>query len=116
MALVSRRKAFTLIEVLVSIVLIELGLLSTIAACGIMLRAADEGRLKAAAAAQAASRLEWLRTRPCVADQGVTPAGGWREFWQSTLLPNAVRELRDSIEYKAGGRTRALVLRTRDVC
>src|SRR5437762_10182399 len=110
------RRGFTLIEVLVSIVLIELGLLSSLAALAIMARAANEGRLTAAAAARATARLEVLRLSPCAASAGESPPAPMREFWVATPRHNGVRDLSDSVEYRVGGRTRALVLRTRDVC
>ena len=109
------RRAFTLIEVLVAIVLVELGLLTSVAAVAILFRAAAEGRLATAAAHRAASRLETLRESPCQPASGVT-AGPFRESWTATAPHNGVRSLSDSVEYRASGRLKTVVLRTRDLC
>src|SRR5438067_13629262 len=109
------RRAFTLIEVLVAIVLVELGLLTSVAAAAVMFRTANEGRLATIAANRAASRLEVLRESPCQAASGVT-AGPFRESWTATAQHNGVRNLSDSVEYRASGRLKSVVLRTRDLC
>src|SRR4051812_4051900 len=104
------RTGFTLLEVLVAIGLIGAGLLATVAASAAALRAADEGRSRAAATALAVNRLEWLRARPCAAQSGISVGPrDMRETW-SLGLNDRVREMRDSVTFAAAGVSHAVVL------
>jgi prepilin-type N-terminal cleavage/methylation domain-containing protein len=113
-------RGFTLVELLVAIVVINVGLLALVAASAVVVREADEGKARAAAVRAASNRLEWLASRPCSApmpDHGsVSAAGGLREEWSVERLTNGVRELRDSVTYTRRGSTLMLVLRSRVTC
>jgi prepilin-type N-terminal cleavage/methylation domain-containing protein len=108
---------FTLVEVLVAIVLIEIGLLALTAASGIVIRQATLARARLAALEIARNRIETLAATPCVALVGsVTPRAGYREQWSSRLLPVATRELRDSVSFIVQRVVGAVVFRTRTTC
>jgi hypothetical protein len=76
-----------------------------------------DARARENAMRTAAARLERLSGTGCEASTGTaTHPGGVRETWSSTLLPNRIRELADSVAPPDGGPGGAIALRTRVPC
>jgi Tfp pilus assembly protein PilV len=108
---------FTLVEVLVAIVLIEIGLLALTAASGIVIRQATLARARLAALEIARNRIETLAATPCAPlVGGVAPRAGYSELWSSRLHPVATRELRDSVSFTVQRVVGAVSFRTRTTC
>src|SRR5690348_9446427 len=113
----SARRGFTLVEVLVAIVLIEVGLLALSASSAIVVREALLARARVAALETSRNRVETLAASPCAATSGSVSVGsGLRDDWSTQLVPGSAREIRDSVTVTVQGRTRAVVLRTRTPC
>lgn len=111
------RSGFTLVEVLVAIILIEIGLLALTTATGIVIREITVARARTAVLEVARNRLEALASSPCTELAGsATDLNGNREDWSAHLLPVATREVRDSVSFALQRITGALVLHTRTPC
>lgn len=104
-------------ELLVAIVLIDIGVLSLVAESAVLVTRRNEMRVRALAARVASDRLATLSALTCAPTMGAgtTPAG-MRESWNVTLMSNAVRDVRDSVAFEVGRDTGAVVLRTRLPC
>jgi Tfp pilus assembly protein PilV len=112
-----KRFGFTLIEVLVAVVLIDVGLLALVAGSAVLVRRAAELRARSTALRAATNRIQLLGAQPCAAAAGSTgPWRGQREDWSVVLQANDVREVLDRVTFTAGGDTHAVVLRTRLPC
>ena len=111
------RRGFTLVEVIIAVVLINVGLLALVAGSAVLIRQSAEMRARSAAVRAAANRLALLGATTCVARSGsATSAFGVREDWSVSVLANGVRELHDSVSYSAPTGTKSVVLRTRLPC
>ncbi len=62
-----RNRGFTLVELMVALLMLDVGLLALLAAAGVVTRMISRGERLAGAAAFAAQRLERLRTTACTA-------------------------------------------------
>lgn len=114
---IRRRSGFTLLEVIVAIILIDIGLLALVAGSAVLVRQTSELRARTAALHVANNRLELLGIAACADANGeVLLPDGTRERWSSAVQTNAVRELRDSVTFTASGAAKSLVLRTRLPC
>jgi Tfp pilus assembly protein PilV len=112
-----RRAGFTLIEVLIAVVLIDVGLLALVAAGSILVHRATDLRLRNSAVAVAVNRLQLIGVGACVGANGAAiGAGGIRESWGVTAPTNGVRELYDSVAFTVDGVERVVALRTRLPC
>src|SRR5258706_6196830 len=112
-----RRAGFTLVEVLIAVVLIDVGLLALVAAGSILVRRATEVRLRTAALRAAVDRLLLIGVGTCAGANGATIGpGGVRESWGATAPTNGVRELYDSVTFTVAGVERSVALRTRLPC
>ena len=112
-----RRAGFTLVEVLIAVVLIDVGLLALVAAGSILVRRAAEVRLRTTAIHVAVDRLQLVGVGACVGTNGVAiGASGVRENWGATAPTNGVRELYDSVTFTVDGAVKLLALRTRLPC
>lgn len=112
-----RRPGFTLIEVLIAVVLIDVGLLALVASGSVLVRRTTEYRLQNRAARIAADRLGLLGASPCVAVSGTAAsAGGIAESWSAAAPVNGVRELRDSVAFSIGTAAKSVTLRTAQPC
>ncbi|HSQ29264.1 MAG TPA: hypothetical protein VLN49_05405 [Gemmatimonadaceae bacterium] len=110
------RHAFTLVELLVALLLVEVGLLALTGTTGVLIRQRTAVRTRAAAIRAASNRIQLLAAGPCEAASGAaSEANNIRELWDVRLVPNAVRELRDSVIYGVDS-ARSIVLRTRLPC
>ena len=114
-----RRLAFTLVELLVALLLVEVGLLSLTGTTLVLIRERTAVRARAAAIRAASNRLQFLAAGPCEAASGAAIGPSTiREAWDAQLVPNAIRELRDSVVYGVYGvdSRHAIALRTRLPC
>ena len=112
-----RRSGFTLVELLVAVVLIEIGLLALVASGASLVRQTTTTRARLAAINAAGNRLQLLGATACITTSGMNgPAAGLIERWSATLQSNGTRELRDSVTFVALGSTHSIVLRTRLTC
>lgn len=113
-------RGFTLIEVLVAVVLIDVGLLSLVAGSAVLIRRGAEVRAETAALHAASDRLEVISSTSCATTPLATGTAfgpsGVREDWTVELGPTGTRDLRDSVTYTIQGRAHSLVLRTRISC
>jgi prepilin-type N-terminal cleavage/methylation domain-containing protein len=112
----SSRAGFTLIEVLIAVVLIDVGLLALVAGSAVVVRRAAEVSTRSAALRTASNRIQTLGATRCAAITGGASSGGIDEAWSVTLEPNHVRELRDSVQFTVAGVPRSVALVTRLPC
>jgi hypothetical protein len=64
----------------------------------------------------AVNRIQVLGAGPCASTSGASVSGGIQEAWMVVLLPNHVRDVRDSVAVTTAGSTRSVTLRTRLSC
>ncbi|HEY4215569.1 MAG TPA: prepilin-type N-terminal cleavage/methylation domain-containing protein [Gemmatimonadaceae bacterium] len=116
----SRRAGFTLVEVLIAVMLIDVGLLALVAGSAVLVRRAAEVRTRSSALRAANNRIQTLSVATCGAASGAASGaaatGNVREAWTVTLQPNHVRELRDSVAFTIAGDNRSVTLVTRLPC
>jgi Tfp pilus assembly protein PilV len=110
------RTGFTLVELLVAVVLIQIGLLALVASGASLVRQTTTTRARFAAISTAANRLQQLGATTCATASGNASGVGIAERWSATVQPNGTRELRDSVTFVAMGSTHSVVLRTRLTC
>lgn len=111
------RAAFTLLEVLLAVVLLDVGLLALVAGSTVLVAQTNELRGRSTALQLAHDRLQLLGGAPCVATTGdASGPSASSEHWQLTLIGSATRELSDSVSFVMHGVTRSVVLRTRLPC
>lgn len=110
------RRGFTLIEVLIAVILVDVGLLALVGAGSILVRDSAERRVRTAATRAAADRLQLLGATPCVESSGSAASRDFRETWFATAPSNSVRELSDSVVFTMAGKVKIVVLRTRQSC
>ena len=111
------RRAFTLVEVIVAVVLIDVGFLALLAATAVLMRADTDARARLDATRAADARLGRLGAMTCDSSAPGTASSHARsEYWSATLPPGGVRELRDSVSFSMHGRTSLVVLSTRIPC
>ena len=112
----ANRDGFTLVEVVLALVALNVALLALVAGATVTLRRTSELRARTAAIEAATNRLQQLAIAACAAASGSASSRGVAERWTVTLLAPRVREAVDSVEYAAGTLQRTLVLRTRSAC
>jgi Tfp pilus assembly protein PilV len=111
------RLGFTLIEVLIAVVLIDVGLLALVACGAVLVAQTNELKARAAAMQAATNRIQLLGIGPCAAGTGSEVGErGVREQWSVAPAGNGIRDIGDSVNFLAGGRPRSVVLRTRLPC
>jgi Tfp pilus assembly protein PilV len=94
------RKAFTLIEVLVALVLFEVGMLALAATSAMAARDLAAANLSVRALAVARNRVELLRASGCPAPgAGDVQAGGLKEFWRVDAA-GPLRIISDSVDFR----------------
>lgn len=113
-----RRRGFTLVELLVALVLLNVGLIALVALSAALTRTGDDTRAAARAYRTASSRLERMASLPCAGavSGSATPSAGIAETFADTPEPNGTRLLRDSVAYVVPGRSRNVVIVTRSRC
>jgi len=111
------RPGFTLVELLVAVLLIDVGVLAMVSATTLLVRRQTGLRTRVVASQLAANRLQHLIAAPCVPATGTTTSErGVTEYWSATLLPSSMRDLRDSVVFAIDGAERSVVLRSRARC
>lgn len=111
------RAGFTLVELLVAVLLIDVGLLALVAGSAVVVRRQGDVRTRTVASRAAANRIQLLAASACAAASGTSNVSpGIVERWAVELEPNGVRELRDSVTFVLSGTEHVVVLRTRVPC
>lgn len=109
------RPGFTIVELLVATVLIQVGLLATVAASAVLVRTVRDEESRWVAVQLASNRIERLGAAPCVAVAASAVSGaGVHESWRMTVS-SGVREVRDSVTYGPNG-AHAVLLESRSSC
>lgn len=117
LAAMRSRRGLTLAEVLIAVILIDVGLLALVGGSAVLVRQTNALRLRSAALRTATNRLEQLGGAACASGAGVaTSATGIREEWSLAPLANDVLDVRDSVTFVVGTATHAVVLHTRLPC
>jgi Tfp pilus assembly protein PilV len=110
------RAGFTLVELMVAVLLIDVGLLALVAGSAIVVRRQTEIRIRTAAARAAANRLELLAAGPCANESGsASVERGISESWSASFSGGS-RDLADSVVFALSGVEHHVVLRTRAPC
>lgn len=113
----SGRYGFTLLEVLIAILVIDVALLALVAGSATLVRRATELRIRGAALRTATERIHSLAAGPCAAAAGNALGElGLRESWILALPSPSIREISDSVAFPSQGHDGAIVLRTRVTC
>jgi len=108
---------FTLLEVLIAIILIDVALLSLVAGSATLVRRASDLKARGAALRAASDRVQRLGIAPCNASPGgAQGAYGLTESWTVAASSTSIREISDSVAYVTHGTHASVVLRTRLAC
>ena len=110
------RAGFTLVELVLALFALNIAVLALVAGGAVTLRRTTELRGRTAAIEAATNRLQQLTITPCVAASGSASGRSLTERWTVSLLAPGIRDVVDSVEYRAGTLARTLVLRMRSVC
>lgn len=113
-----RRHGFTLVELLVALLLIEVALLALSAMGAIAVRALADTSARSAAVSAVAARLERLSASPCTAPAtgSASSPHGIREWWTVQLRDSSTAIVRDSAEYPSRQGVRGFVLSAHRPC
>ena len=111
------RPAFTLVELIVSMLLIDVALLALVASGALVIRQASDGHVHSSAVRSAVNRLESISARlPCAVATGhVVGPHGTQEDW-TVLVAGGEREIVDSVRYIQASGVRTIVLRASTLC
>ena len=94
------RRAFSIVEVMVAMMLVAVGLLSLVGANAIFVRRRNEARQRLAAVVAATNRVALLSSGPCLPTSGAAGLPlGISERWWVILQGNATREIVDSVRF-----------------
>lgn len=108
---------FTLLEVLLAIILIDVALLALVAGSATLVRRSSDLKVRGAALRAADDRLQGLSIAPCTAAAGSAQgAYGLRESWTVAAPNTSIREISDSVAFVTHGTPGSIVLRTRLSC
>lgn len=118
------RGGFTVVEVLIAVVLLEIGVLALVGTSGLVLRLLGRGTATTHAAWVALDRLEQLRSElhaspACMASAGSDSAArGIVETWSVSGLSESpsLRDLRVTVSYPVAGGSRSATMTTRIRC
>jgi prepilin-type N-terminal cleavage/methylation domain-containing protein len=129
---ISNRRGFTLVELLVAVVLVNVGLLALVGGSAAVVRRHTIIRARSVAAQMAKARVELLAAVACGAGSGATSGAasgasttvnGFAETWTVSALANGVRELSERVTFPTpatpggeGNRNGEVLLRTRVAC
>jgi prepilin-type N-terminal cleavage/methylation domain-containing protein len=105
----AQRRGFTLVEMMVAVVILSVGLLGLASTSAVVTRQVAGGASQSLAANTIQSRLEWMRSVPCSKlkiKDSIAVNRGIREHWVPGPESNGILWLRDTVQYKLGGRTR----------
>ena len=111
------QRGFTLVEVLLAVILINVGLLALVAGSAVLVRETNDLRARRSALQTGTNRLQLLGAASCVAASGdARGPRGEHERWSIDVMELGVRELSDSVTFFSRGEVRSIVLRTRLPC
>lgn len=111
-----RRDGFTLVELMVSIVVLTVGMLGMAGTTAVMTRQIGGGSQMALAASTAQTRFEILRSGSCTTATGGTASSrGIAEVWTVTTLSRAV-EVTDTVTFTTPRGSRSHAYRTMIPC
>ena len=112
----SSRRGFTLVELLIAVLLLDVGVLALVAATAIVVRRQSGTRREVEVRRIAANRIERLIAAPCVAVVGdSSTTSGFAEHWW-VQPDHKRREIGDSLEWVVSGMSRHIVTRTSAAC
>lgn len=108
-----KRQGFTLIELVITLMLLDVGLLALVGTSAAIARGARTTRAAVRAWSIASARLERSASMPCQADQSGTAVwvSGVTEWWTATPAANGTRTITDSTTFSTAHGTRSAVLR-----
>jgi len=109
-----RESGFSLLELLVAILLIDVALLAVARTHAVVVRQRNDGRMRSAAVNAAATRIEQLLASPCAAASGSSSLPASSETW-SAQFDGHTREVSDSVAFGVPAQ-HIVVLRTRLPC
>ena len=112
------RRGFTLVELLVALVLLDIGLLALVGLTASLSRSVDRLRASARAESIATARVERIAATPCTASAtgSERPDAAVTEWFSDQPAPNGTRLIVDSVAVTTVRGTRTAVLRTRARC
>lgn len=112
------RRGFTLVELLVALVLLNIGLLALVGLTASLSQSVDRLRAGARAESVAMARVERIGATPCTESASGTerPSAAVTEWFSDEPTPNATRLIVDSVTVTMSHGTRTAVLRTRARC
>ncbi len=110
------RTGFTLVEVLVAVLFIDVAVLASVATSALVVRRQVELRAHIAASDAAANRVETLALGACAVTSGsAIGPHGIVEHW-SVMVVGRTRAIRDSVAFRAGTSEKSVVLESRAPC
>ncbi len=111
------RSGFTLVEVLVAVLLLDVGLLALAAGSAALVRQTNLLRARTLALQLAEVRIETLGAHGCVLARGSAPGPlGFSENWSSQLIGGPALDLSDSVTFTIQRQAHSIALRTRLPC
>jgi type II secretory pathway pseudopilin PulG len=112
------RKGFTIVELLIALVLLDVGLLALVGLAASIVRDADGSRIRSNALSVASARLERMASLACQGGgSGVAqPSAGVTEWFSESPSPNDTRIITDSVAFVTARGVRTFVLRTGARC
>ena len=113
----ARKEAgFTLVELMVTILMLTVGLLGMAGTTAVMTRQIGDGAQMALAATNAQARFELLRSQDCVGlAAGTAESRGITEVWTVTLLARSV-QVTDTVKFTTPRGKRSYAYRTLIPC
>ena len=114
---ITRRSAFTLVELVVAVALLGIGAVGLAAASAFLAHASSEASASSIAASAATRRLELLRSVPCAAiAAGSARARGVTEQWSAAALSPGIVDVSDSVSYDTNRGARSQLVRSYVAC
>lgn len=112
------RRGFTLVELLLALVLLDLGIVALVGASAAVGRVESGAHDDASALEAAAARVERILASPCqpVSAGTAHPSSDLFEWWTDAPAPNATRVAADSVVLVTPRRSHSVVLRSAGRC